>query len=97
MPHFKAFDMINLQYEVGICQILYNKGTITNTSWYPFKCNRHYNSNCMVCIVLGVLKGPLYTIIHQTSISFPINIPPFDLNPRRSSKSANGGTHICEF
>ena len=42
MPHFKAFGMINLQYEVSICQILYNKGTITNTSWYPFKCNRRY-------------------------------------------------------
>ena len=40
MPHFKAFDKRNLQYEKSVCQILYNKGTITNTSWYPFKCNR---------------------------------------------------------
>ena len=45
MPHFKAFGMLNLQHEIRICQILYNKGTITNTSWYPFKCNRCYLSS----------------------------------------------------
>ena len=28
-PHLKTFG-INLQYEVSICQILYNKGSMTN-------------------------------------------------------------------
>ena len=42
MSHFKAFGMINLQYEISICKILYNKGTNTNTSWYLFKCNTLY-------------------------------------------------------
>ena len=32
MPHFKAFDMMSLQYEISFCKILYDKGTITNTT-----------------------------------------------------------------
>ena len=43
-PHLKTFG-INLQYEVSICQILYNKGSITNISWYPLKCNILYLYN----------------------------------------------------
>ena len=31
MPHFKAFRMMNLQYEVRICHKIYNKGTIQVT------------------------------------------------------------------
>ena len=31
-PHFKAFCMMNLQYEIRICQKKYNTGTMTNTS-----------------------------------------------------------------
>ena len=31
MPHFKAFCMMNLRYEIRICQKIYNKGTITVT------------------------------------------------------------------
>ena len=29
MPHFKAIDMINLQYEIGICHTIHNKGTMS--------------------------------------------------------------------
>ena len=58
---------------------------------------RIYNSNCMVCTVLRVQKGPLlYCNLSNFNI-IPINTFPFDLNPRRSSNSANKGTHICEF
>ena len=29
MPHFKVFGMINLHYEVRICQKIYNKVSMT--------------------------------------------------------------------
>ena len=29
MPHFKAFGMMNLQYEVRICHKIHNKGTMS--------------------------------------------------------------------
>ena len=34
MSHFKAFGMINLQYEIRICQIIYNKVTMNAYIWY---------------------------------------------------------------
>ena len=62
MPHSKAFDMINLQYEVGICHILYNKGTITNTlsnnmlrKWAPFAIPSFEKK----CIIVQSTKGHL--------------------------------------
>ena len=27
MPHFKAFGMMNLQYEIGICHKIHDEGT----------------------------------------------------------------------
>ena len=34
MPHFNAFGMMNLQYEIGICHKIHDKGimSIANTS-----------------------------------------------------------------
>ena len=29
IPHFKGLGMRNLEYEIRICQKIYNKGTIT--------------------------------------------------------------------
>ena len=29
MPHFKAFGMMNLQYEIRICHKIHNKGTMS--------------------------------------------------------------------
>ena len=29
MPHFKAFGMMNLQYEIRICQKIHDKGTMS--------------------------------------------------------------------
>ena len=29
MPHFKAYGMMNLQYEVRICHKIHNKGTMS--------------------------------------------------------------------
>ena len=40
MPHFKAFGMKNLQYEIKTCHKIHNKST--NTSYYLFKWNRRY-------------------------------------------------------
>ena len=45
MPHFKAFGKRNLQYEISICQILYNKGTgilLSVSDGILFPSNQHY-------------------------------------------------------
>ena len=34
----KAFGIGNLQYEIRIARKIYNKDTMTNTSYYHFKC-----------------------------------------------------------
>ena len=35
MPHFKAFDMMNMQYEIRICQKILNKATNDKTQHPP--------------------------------------------------------------
>ena len=47
MPHFKAFGMINLQYEVSICQIL---------------CIIKAQSQILVGILLSVTDVTYYTL-----------------------------------
>ena len=38
ISHFKAFGIINLQYEIRICQIIYNK------VWFDLTCIKRYNA-----------------------------------------------------
>ena len=40
--HFKAFGMMNLQYEIRICQIIYNKVTMTAYVSFDLTCIRRY-------------------------------------------------------
>ena len=42
ISHFKAFGMINLQYEIRICQIIYNKVTMTAYVWFDLTCITRY-------------------------------------------------------
>ena len=42
MPHLKAFDLIILQYEIGIFQKGHNKVRITVFVWFELTCLRRY-------------------------------------------------------
>jgi hypothetical protein len=62
ISHFKAFGIINLQYEIRICQIIYNKVTMTAYVWFHLTCIRRYvvvrsskgwRHSCYVSIDLG--------------------------------------------
>ena len=66
MSHFKAFDMTNLQYEISICKILYNKGT--NTSRYHFKCNRLYVLKSEMNEKVDALKKYKFYFIIKTGV-----------------------------
>ena len=44
MPPFKAFGIMNLQYEIRICQKPYYKVTITLCFCYEIACIRRYNN-----------------------------------------------------
>ena len=55
MPHFKAFGMINLQYEIIISQKIYNRVTTHNKSKYLVRNSLHqplnifYHSSYLSC------------------------------------------------
>ena len=44
MPHFKAFGMRNLQYEIETCHKIHNE-SMTNTSDYLFMWNKGFVIN----------------------------------------------------
>ena len=48
MPHLKAFGMINLQYEIRICQKIYNRVTMTVYVKCVFLFNMHKKLYCQI-------------------------------------------------
>ena len=48
MPHFKAFGMINLKYEIRSCQKIDNKGTMTKTSYNSFGQFFQFSETCFL-------------------------------------------------
>ena len=67
--HFKAFGMINLQYEIRICQKIYNRVTMT----VYVKCVVWFNVNktLVLLVILSIFKIP-YLPFTNTKMSHSI-------------------------
>ena len=56
--HFKAFGMINLQYETRICQKIYNRVTMTVYVKCVVRFNVHHTL-CSIALEEGLIREPM--------------------------------------
>ena len=87
MPHFKAFGMRNLQYEIETCHKIHNKGTISRlgTIYFSFTLcflavisqSRLYYLNFLSCIdhkLLRISRPNITIVIPGSTIVSMVNL-----------------------